>query len=106
MSLDDVLGQQQDHLASQRYELVKLLGKDPPFQGCRTPLDVYSRLLELQGEEGLRAVLIKLVQEQYPRLADSEQWMNQMVAVVRRKDDGGLKALFQRAVLSNLVPPG
>jgi len=51
MGWDDVLGRQQDNLATLRYELAKLCEGSEDYRECRTVFDVCRKTLELYGEE-------------------------------------------------------
>lgn len=68
MMRDDLLGQQQDELARLRYELAKTLEGADDFQGCKTAMGVYRRLLELDEEHSLRNELRRSLEQLRPQL--------------------------------------
>lgn len=100
---DDVLGAQQDWLARLRYEMVKAVEGSAEFKDCKTVLDVFRRLLELEGEEVFRQRRAEYLAQSYPRLGDPDGWTSAFLAGVKAGDENGIHELFWAAERSNLV---
>jgi hypothetical protein len=101
-SWDDTLGAQQDENARGMYKLVKLCEGSEDFKDCKTPFQVFCRILELQGEEGAKRALTRFLREINPRFKNPEHWVSQMLPTLQEKDQAKFAELGERAVAASL----
>jgi hypothetical protein len=90
---DKLLGAQQDEIARNRYDLVKLVEGSSDFKGCKTPMDVFARKLELEGEEGFRASLITFVKT-LTFVSKPDRWTAVAFVAIRDRDEKTFANLF------------
>jgi hypothetical protein len=100
--MDDILGQQQDELARQRYELAKVIESAPEFAGCKTAFDVFRRVLDLHGEDALRPLLNSSLTRSDPTF-DAKPWIDQLLHAVRENDQEQYSLIQQRALIAGML---
>ena len=91
-----MLGAQQDWLQGIRYEQARAIESTPAFQGCKTTLDVYCRILELGGEPALRRCLLSRIGENANR-PNAEAHLSRCVDAIKRRDWVAFEAAFDDA---------
>jgi hypothetical protein len=103
MDIHDILGQQHDDLAAERYRLAKTLERTEDFADCRTPVELFNKGLSLRGEAEFRQSLTQIWENEFPNISNFEKWLEIAIPLIQTKDNRGFEDLMTEMTVASAI---